>query len=286
MEVQSKVCDLILGTYGRIPWPHYGRDRVVHMLGRQAKREWRGPRVIARRGLSIETDLRVDDVGWMLYSYGCLDYWDERMIRKLIRPGTICFDIGAHIGYYSLLMSKWVGPAGKVISFEPMPYTYSFLTANAQRNGARNIVAKQSAVGHQVGYVQMASAINQRLGWSSIADSGDITVSCTSVDAEVETNSLKTVDFIKIDVEGYELNVLRGAEETIKKLQPQIMFEVNDNALRRHSTDFAGLEDFFRSHKYSLFRATNSGLVPIRKRPFGSFFNIFALPPSNSAVVK
>ena len=280
MEVQSKVCDLILGTYGRLPWPHYGRDRVVRALDRQARREWNGPRVIARRGLRIETDLKVDDVGWTLYSYGCLDYWDERMIKKLLHPGAVCFDIGAHIGYYSLLMSRWVGPSGKVISFEPMPYTYSFLILNLERNRAHNVAPKQIAVGDTAGYVQMAAADNRRLGWSSVTEFGETKVSCTSVDAEIEASHLKAVDFIKIDVEGYELHVLRGCEQTIKQLQPKIMFEVNERALRQHSADLEALEDFFLSHNYSLFRATSEGLIPIRSRPFGSFFNIFALPLS------
>lgn len=280
MEVQSKVCDFILGTYGRLPWPHYGRDRVVQLLNRQARREWNGSRVIVRRGLRLETDLRVDDVGWTLYSYGCLDYWDERIIRKLLHPGAVCLDIGAHIGYYSLLMSRWVGPSGKVISFEPMPYTYSFLATNLQRNRARNVVAKQTAVGDIAGYVQMEVADNRRLGWSSVSESGNTKVSCTSVDAEIEANRLEMVDFIKIDVEGYELNVLRGCEQTIKQLRPKIMFEVNERALRQHRADLGVLEDFFLSHSYSLFRATSEGSVPIRSRPLSSFFNIFALPLS------
>jgi tRNA G37 N-methylase Trm5 len=139
---------------------------------------------MTRRGLRIESDLSVDDVGSILYTYGCLDYYDERAIRKIVRPGSVCLDIGAHIGFYSLLLSRWAGPDGRVASFEPVPYTYSFLLRNLKRNGASNVTPEQAAVGEHVGVVRMSAGKGERLGWSTVSDSGALEVRCTTTDAE------------------------------------------------------------------------------------------------------
>jgi FkbM family methyltransferase len=188
-----------------------------------------------RRGLWIESDLSVDDVGWTLYTYGCLDYWDERAIRGILRPGYVCLDIGAHIGYYSLLLSRWVGSHGRVFSYEPVPYTHSFLRRNLQQNGASNVRPEQAAVGNHTGVVRVSAASGERLGWSAVSESGNLEVRCTTIDSEVEQFALKHVDFIKMDIEGYELQALAGANATIRKMRPRIMFEVNRRASERHN---------------------------------------------------
>ena len=125
--VTDAILDRLLGFYGAMPFPHRGRDRLVGLLSRRARNRWNGVRVMWRRGLTLESDLSVDDMGWILYAYGCLDFWDERVIRSMYGPGWFCLDVGAHIGYYSLLLSRWIGPNGRVYSYEPVPYTYSFL---------------------------------------------------------------------------------------------------------------------------------------------------------------
>jgi FkbM family methyltransferase len=264
---------------GAIPFPHPGRDRLVSHLSKSARKRWKGPRVLHRRGLVIESDLSVDDVGWMLYSYGYLDYWDERAIHRMLVPGSCCFDIGAHIGYYSLLLSKWVGKTGRVFSYEPVPYTYSFLERNLGLNDASNVNAQQAAIGDRNGSVRMAAQAGARLGWSTVADSGNLEVRCTTVDSEMERIGLDRLDFIKIDTEGFELHVLAGAECAIRQMRPKIMFEVNQRALAKHNRSPDMLAEFFTSRNYGLFAAQGSRLTPIadlRKGP--SWFNLFAIP--------
>src|SRR5579864_4319492 len=80
--VRSFLCDVFLGVYGSMPTPHRGRDRMVSFLQKRARGRWTGVRTIQRQGLRIETDFAVDDVGWILYAHGCLDYLDERVIRN------------------------------------------------------------------------------------------------------------------------------------------------------------------------------------------------------------
>jgi len=275
----SWACDTMLGVYGVNPFPHPGRDRLVTFLRKSARERWKGPRVIHRGGLAIESDLSVDDVGGMLYAYGCLDYWDERAIRHMLAPGSYCFDIGAHIGYYSLRLSKWVGKSGRVFSYEPVPYTYSFLERNLRRNKAANVSVQQAAIGDRDGSVRMAAETGARLGWSTIADSGNLEVRCATVDSEIQRLGLERLDFIKIDVEGFELQALAGAESTIRRMRPKIMFEVNRWALGEHNASPAMLEEFFKSRNYGLFVAHDRKLTPATDLDKGpSFFNVFAMP--------
>jgi hypothetical protein len=95
----------------------------------------------------------------------------------------------------------------------------------------------------------------------------------------VEQFALKHVDFIKMDIEGYELQALAGANATIRKMRPRIMFEVNRRASERHNASPAMLRDFFLSHGYQLFRAERRNLTMIADIGKGpNYFNVFALP--------
>jgi FkbM family methyltransferase len=277
----SRASDWALGVYGRFPFPHKGRDRLVAALSARAKPLWHGSRSMTRRGFSIETDFGADDVGRALYCYGCLDYWDEMAIRRLLKRGAICFDIGAHIGYYSLLFSAAVGPEGQVFSYEPAPQTFSFLSRNVAKNLAQKVAIHQSAVGDSGGTVQMACGGEMPLGWSRVRESGGLEVPCTTIDAEVSRLKLKRVDFVKVDVEGYEPHVLEGAKNTLARLRPTVMFEVNAIALREHGAEPTRISDIFVSHGYELFVTQKRKLQRIRQfLEERRFYNVFALPTS------
>jgi FkbM family methyltransferase len=277
----SRASDWVLGLYGRIPFPHKGRDRLVAALSARAKPLWHGARVITRRGFLIETDFGVDDVGHILYCCGCLDYWDEGAICRLVKQGAVCFDIGAHIGYYSLLLAAAVGAEGQVFSYEPVPQTFSLLSRNVSRNFARNVTTNQSALGDFEGNVQMACGGELPLGWSRVREHGALEVPCTTIDAEVSRLRLTRVDFIKIDVEGYEPHVLEGSKNTIARLRPAVMFEVNASALNEHGAAPSRISDMLTSHGYEIFITQKRKLRRIRQFPEErSFYNAFALPTS------
>lgn len=276
----SYFCDKFLGAYGRMARPHRGRDRLVAFMSKRARVRWNSVRHIWRRGLHLESDFSVDNTGWILYSYGCLDYYDEREIRKFLRSGDVCFDVGAHIGYYSLLFSRWVEPTGRVYSYEPVPFTHSFLRRNLQHNRTSNVVVEQIAIGDASGFVRMSTVPDGRLGWSNVNDSGELETWCTTIDAEVERLGLEHLDFIKMDVEGYEMRAWEGATRTIKQMRPKAMFEVNRRALEEHGSSPAMLEEFFRSQNYGLFRAGPERLDSVTTLTAEnlSYFNVFAMP--------
>lgn len=276
----AALCDGVLAAYGALPVPHRGRDRLVAFLERRARARWTGVRTITRRGLRLWCDFSVDDVGWTLYSYGCLDYFDEQAMRRLLPPGGIAIDAGANIGYYSLLLARWTGSAGRVVSFEPVPFTYSFLQRNLGRNGGINVTPVNCALGSGAGRVRMTNPSGARIGHFSVAESGGFEVPCATLDGEIARLGLGRVDFIKIDVQGYELEVLRGAEDCLHRFRPSLMFEVDKKALHEHGVLPCQLERFVRERGYELFRANRRGrLAPAQcvSDDSVSWFNLFAV---------
>lgn len=274
----ESLSDSLLGFYGTFAAPHRGRDRLVAMMSARACRRWTGMRTFRRRGIRLRTDLSVDDVGRTLYSYGCLDYWDEKALGGLVPPGGVAFDVGAHIGFYSLLLARLVGTEGRVVSYEPVPYTHALLRANLRRNAARNVLARPVAVGAHAAPVRIAPAPGGRLGWSRIDAAGELAASATTLDAEVERLKIPRVDFIKIDVEGYEREVLTGAQMILRRDRPVVMYEINPQALAAHGGDAAALRAFFSEQGYALYRAGRKGLTPSDGAATESYSNAFAIP--------
>ena len=140
---------------------------------------------------------------------------------SIVEPklGDVVFDIGAYVGDTALWFSKAVGSHGKVYAFEPEPRNFAKLKANLERNKVTNVIPLQLAVSETEGQMQVASGA----GSSVITQTGTGTsVKVTTIDKFVEANKLPRVDFIKMDVEGYESKVLEGAHETIKTFKPSL----------------------------------------------------------------
>jgi len=140
---------------------------------------------------------------------------------NIVEPklGDIVFDIGAYIGDTALWFSKAVGPQGKVYAFEPEPGNFERLKANLERNNVTNVNPLQLALSENEGEMRVSSGA----GSSVITQAGTgKSVKVTTIDNFVEANKLPRVDFIKMDVEGYESKVLKGAQETIKTFKPSM----------------------------------------------------------------
>lgn len=131
--------------------------------------------------------------------------------------GDWVLDIGGLFGETSLWFSKYVGEEGRVFCFEPVLENYRVLLENLAENGTKNIVPANLAVGETSGEIRISGSG----GGAAHSDSGKI-VSCTSIDDFVRNNNLARVDMIKMDIEGYEMNALQGAVETLKDFKPKL----------------------------------------------------------------
>ncbi len=147
--------------------------------------------------------------------------WFSRHIEK----DWVILDIGANIGYYSVLFSR-SATAGTVYAFEPTS-TYEKLLLNLQHNQCTNVKPLKMAVGDKTGL--LSDGIFRI--WGTPAESADYLF--TTVDEFIRENRIDRVDAIKIDVDSFDFEVLLGAEETILRFDPYIMVEVNDGALSK-----------------------------------------------------
>lgn len=171
---------------------------------------------------------------WMMID-GAFEKEEIKFIIKKLSKGDIAYDIGANVGYFSVVMSTIVGISGKVFSFEPMPNNLKKLKSNIALNNANNITIKEVALSNTTGTLQMYSPVDD-LAFASIYDS-DSTVSEKENLVNVTTDTLDniwrdsgkpSVSIIKLDVEGAETSVLNGAKKCIQECRPVILLEANN----------------------------------------------------------
>jgi FkbM family methyltransferase len=164
------------------------------------------------------------------------DYEKEEaaLLMKNVGPGMTVLDIGANIGYFTLLLATMVGPEGQVHAFEPNPAMHKRLQGNLALNVASpmgQVRVHSCALGAQAGTLDFFCPV---LGFEGVGGLKDIArapvqsviqVPVVTLDQLVEQQELTHLDFIKMDIEGGELDVLRGAERTLSTLRPTILFE-------------------------------------------------------------
>lgn len=140
--------------------------------------------------------------------------------RAVVRPGTVALDVGANVGAYSLLLGQWTGPSGAVFAFEPAPVTFDGLARHIRLNHLEEVVRPaQIAIGDGSGAARLLVAVTageSRLAIPTDPLDASVHVSATTIDEFCARERIDP-DFIKIDVEGFELAALRGARETIRR---------------------------------------------------------------------
>jgi FkbM family methyltransferase len=183
--------------------------------------------------------MRVDWTKHRSFAYGTWEPEVVEVILSQVKPGMTVLDIGAHSGFYALLLSKLVGPTGKVIAFEPLPSNHRMLEENIGFNGVQNIEIRKEAVGERSGEIafEVPDPNDSLVAGPVLASDpqGLISVRAVSLDDFLFERGLQ-VDFIKMDVEGAEGAILRGAQRTLGTFHPLMMVELHnmDKQTSRH----------------------------------------------------
>ena len=150
-------------------------------------------------------------------------------LRSAMRPGDLVFDIGAFLGTYALFEARWTGERGRVVAFEPSAYSFSVLTRHMAMNGlgARRVDARHAAVGASVGRQTLVAFEDEpyRNHLAGRGTSGQVSVDVLTVDA-VCTELGRAPDWIRMDVQGLEFEVLHGAREAIREGRGRIKIVV------------------------------------------------------------
>ncbi|UVF18401.1 FkbM family methyltransferase [Microvirga terrae] len=165
--------------------------------------------------------------------------------RRALSPGSVVCDVGGNIGVYALEAARVVGQTGKVISYEAHPYTFDFLTRNINLHRFDNVIPLNVAVGDTEGSIFLNYGQGNSGSTHVALNQEGIEVPMVTLDESLRRHGIVYLDYLKIDVEGYELPVLRGALNIIKQSPSLIIqIEVDQGNLSRFGNDTNELVDF------------------------------------------
>ncbi|MDF1836285.1 MAG: FkbM family methyltransferase [Planctomycetota bacterium] len=206
--------------------------------------------------------------------------WDPAEIRAMLgilKPGDVAFDVGCHKGGWLYWMRRAVGPTGQVYAFEPQPELAAYLTDIVQAFGWQNVFVHTCALGSGQGHSTLhvpdstgatsaSASLVPEVASSEARESADVLeVEIQSLDGLVQRLGLKRLDFLKVDVEGFEWDALEGAKETLAKLQPSVMVESEERHLRPTHRNTAQVFDQVLVHGYEGYFFPMGGKAPLRE---------------------
>lgn len=151
---------------------------------------------------------------------GSYEFAKQREIAAAVRPGMVCFDIGANVGFYTLLFSELGGPQGSVVAFEPVPENCGFLRRHVSLNRCHNVVVQELALADFDGTARFDATHSSSEG--HLSDAGSLVVRCARIDSLIAAGKIAPPDLMKVDVEGAETAVLEGAAKLFARRKPII----------------------------------------------------------------
>lgn len=251
-------------------------------------------RLIKRNGLYFEADLG-EGLDLSLFLFGNFQKHVAANPYIHLPQDGIIFDIGANVGIMSLQFAKSV-PQGTVYAFEPTDYAYKKLKKNLWLNKEiSNIITIQSFVSRQSTRNHQIKAYSS---WKVDGNKADNThpvhggtampadnVPAISLDDFCANEKISRLDFIKIDTDGHEIDVLMGADGCISKFRPKIIFEVGLYIMKEHGISFSDYWDYFAPINYELFNSANKKRIDMlnykKVIPAKGTIDILALPLAN-----
>jgi FkbM family methyltransferase len=237
-------------------------------------------------------DVKRDGLDWLLnpadsvqrdvFWYGVKDVFEIFHIKRFIKPGDIVFDVGANFGYYSIKLAALLEGNCKVYAFEPCPPNFQRLSHNVNKNNlGRCVFPFELGFSDVIGNTTMSQTPGNSGGTYVTPNSHEGGIQLQTIDHFCRAHNITRIDFMKIDVEGLEPLVLKGAIPYFDKLRelPVILIELNPECLQR-----AGfcVDDILRTlgrYNYTFHVARRKELVLMKNLPVeGQLVNAFCLP--------
>jgi FkbM family methyltransferase len=243
------VLDTILRPVLRLP--HFkGKSRLEGWLRRT---QWLPRRTRVKYDLLME----LDPQEWLqlqLFESKWLEPETLALYERLLRPGDVFVDVGAHVGFHSLVARRLIGADGLVVAFEPQPYNAGKLLANWRANGFVNLHLVVGAAGATDGSLVLADQAPTDRSLLSVGGHGRnegqrYEIQVRSLSSVLASLGLDRARMVKVDVEGYELGVLQGLGERLARVE-HLILEFYDWPERRG--DNQGLLDLLRRHSFDL----------------------------------
>jgi len=219
--------------------------------------------------MTTQHELYLPHVGWVRHApgdkvaaylnHGWYEYREQAFAWLYLRPEDVVIDCGAHFGLYSLIAARAMENRGTVLAVEPNPESAALLGGNLDRCGATCARVIQAAVSSSDGTTDLYVGAPDEAAFAGlnaqIEHEKQIAVNTVSLDTLRENNAIQRAQFVKIDVEGAELEVLDGAKASLRSdALPLLMVEFNENHLKRAGRTTRELADALTAHKYTLCR--------------------------------
>ena len=229
-------------------------------------------------------------IDWHVFFFGGYEAMTRRVIKTILKPGHVAFDVGANIGVHALVMAKAVGQTGTVHCFEAHPAMCERLRENASLNSMSQMRIQQVAVSDAEGTATLYGfdEAGADQGTSSLIHefvaakkAPQFTVEATTLDAFAQEHAIERLDFIKIDVEGAESLIWRGGVKTFAKFKPHMVIEYVQG-LDANKEFYKEMSAFFSANNYRLYMIGDEN-TPFLQEIVGSLpghnvIQIFAVP--------
>lgn len=199
---------------------------------------------------------------------------------NVVKTGDTCLDIGANIGHHSIFLSKLVGKTGEVIAFEPIQKLADQINLSAKENNLDNLKVVVSALGEK-NYDTVIHINKYVIGSSSLLatrygnDVEKINIKVSKLDDIFNSLNIQKIDFMKIDVEGYEWFVLDGGRDVISTHKPKIVIEYSPEYYRQNDVSHMDkIISFLRENNYQLYDIENSNKEILDDAKFKDSFGV------------
>lgn len=241
----------------------------LRSLGRFAASRWPFPvRATTYAGEQIYVDLR-SSIGRSIFATGTFDSAVIEPLLAGLSPGDTFVDVGANIGFYSFVAYQRLRPGGRIFAFEIDPRPLRSLRKTVAERGLSGISVQSVGLSDAEGeahFVPLSESGHNHLNFSGRGQA----VPITTLDTWAIGRDLGRVKVMKVDVEGGELNVLRGAQAFIAQHRPLIICEVSDENLQRFNTSSSAIDVWLRNAGYSVTRLEGAHTETFVAMPSGS----------------
>lgn len=259
----AKNCDIQAGLTSELSAEGCGKTAGDHsMLIRALNEHWIWKRRLRVLGHHFRAPTLDRLVALWMHKLGILGRAETQILRRLLRPGMTVLDVGANQGLFTLLLANLVRP-GRVFAFEPQPFLYQQLVSNVQANTLGNVVCHNLAVSSSSGrFALQPGKMNwgdSRIVTGAAPAPGQIKVDAVSLD---ENFADRKVDFLKIDVQGWEAEALFGARRVLaENMDLVVMFELWPYGLLKAGSSPEVLLAFLRHLEFQLWQIRRGRLT-------------------------
>ena len=219
------------------------------------------PRVVEVNGVKIFLHPQEEFVSESLLRDNAYEAFETKILCEEIKPGHVVLDIGANIGYYTLLAAKLVGEQGRVFAFEPEHQNFALMNKSVKANGFHNVTLVRKAVynatGPQTLYINQWNRGDNRIFESSDDDWPSVTIDATRLD-DYFANYQGSIDFIKMDIQGAEITAIEGMSSLLNKHKRVKLFtEFEPITLKAFGFEPADYLELLQQHGFTMYHLDN-----------------------------